>query len=399
MVIAADRVLPGGDGEPTLDDAAVVVTDDRITAVRPRRDLDPAVEVHRFPGCTVLPGLINAHVHLCFAPGRNPADDVPARSEAELATRMTEHAAVLLAHGVTTARDLGDRDGLAVAVRDRIRSGDVPGPRLLVSGPPVTPVGGHCWFLGGAVDGPGDVERHIARLAGLGVDWVKVMVSGGHVTAGGAAIHESQFTAAELDHLVAVAAGHGLPVAAHAHGLEAVRRAVDAGVHTVEHCSLLDATGTALEFDDDLARRMSARGTVACTADSHDRERLTGIVGAAVAADLLRRGRWLLDHDVALVAGTDAGVTRFEDVTACLGRHGEQLRPAEVIAMATTDAATALGLGAETGTLRPGAAADLLVVEGDPLDDLSALRRPRLVVARGRAFRPQPDGGLEPVAR
>lgn len=396
VVISADRVLPG-DGT-VVEGGTVTIVGDRITALGAPGPAADGAQVLRMPGCTILPGLINTHVHLCFAAGSNPAEDVPARTGEELTARMAAHARILLAQGVTTARDLGDHHGASLAVRARLAHGTLPGPRLLVSGPPITPPQGHCWFLGGVVDGRADVERHIGDLARRGVDWIKVMASGGHITSGGAATHENQFTEAELAHVVDAAARHGLPVAAHAHGAEAIRRAVAAGVRTVEHCSLLDVDGSAVEFDESIPRAMTGAGTAACIADSHDLGRLSGIVGARPAADLLRRGRWLLDRGVPLIAGTDAGVTRFDGSTANLVRRGDHLDPHDVLATATTTAAATLGLADETGTLRSGLAADLLVVRGNPLDDLTALRRRRLIVARGRMYSPVDDRTVRVVA-
>lgn len=151
---------------------------------------------------------------------------------------MIDHLQRLPDGGVTTARDLGDRGGLGVDVRDGLETGVIGGPRLLVAGAPLTPPGGHCWLLGGEVDpSPAPLRAAVRARAAQRVDVVKVMASGGQSTAGGAAMWEPQFDRDSLRVIVDEATRRGLPVAAHAHGADSIADAVAAGVTTVEHCS------------------------------------------------------------------------------------------------------------------------------------------------------------------
>src|SRR5204862_357180 len=208
-------------------------------------------------------GLFNVHVHLAFDATREmlphfAADPSPldgARS------RVRQ----LLRSGVTTVRDLGDRGHLGAAVR-RSFDGEAA-PRLLVSGPPITVPGGHCHFFGGETASDDDICALIDANAAAGADVIKVMASGGQITEGGADMWESQFDARQLSVIVAHAASHGLPVAAHAHGADAIEAAVEAGVSTIEHCSFM--TGPrAFDRRAGVAKKMAAEGISACSTSS-----------------------------------------------------------------------------------------------------------------------------------
>jgi imidazolonepropionase-like amidohydrolase len=336
-VLTAPRILTG---DETLTDGAVVVGDTRVDwsglaarlpaeyAGLPRTD---------YPTGTIVPGLIDCHVHLGF-------DGGPA--------------------------------GLA------------RGPRLVVAASPITVTGGHCWFMGGEADSEDDLRRMVRTLRKHGADLVKVMSTGGFMTAGLAPWY-AQFTVAQLAAVVDEASRLDMPVAAHAHGLEGIDRAVQAGVSTLEHCSFVTDTNERV-FSEPLAARMADQGIVVCptvNVNALYHERRTG-------RPVGRHLRPMREMGVRLVAGTDAGINNTPHHQYVGGlEHLVTLgfRPAEVLAMATTEAADALGLGATTGRLAPGYEADVIVVDGDPATDISALGRLRRVIARGRDY--VPDGG------
>lgn len=386
LTISADRVLPGGDYTSAVDHGQVTIEGAHIAAVGELGDGRGTRAADHFPGCTILPGLINAHAHLAFDPTANAAEAVPVVGERELLGAMHERARQMLRAGATTVRDLGDRDGLAVQVRGRIDRGVELGPRLQVSGPPLTPRGGHCWFLGGAVDGEDDIFAQIHRLADLGVDWIKIMVSGGYITRDGPGLTDLQFSPEQLQAAVKTAGSRGLPVAAHTHSTASVSAALDCGVDTIEHCSMLAddcSTGFRHHLDVETATRLAQSGAAVCSADPHDWERWRRIGGPEAATRQIGRTRWLHDHGVPLIAGTDAGVSPFDELPKALVRHGESLPATEVLHMATGGAAAALGLADRTGSLTPGLEADLIVVRGDPRADLRALLDIQAVVTRG----------------
>jgi imidazolonepropionase-like amidohydrolase len=392
MLISAGTVLLGPAGQ-RIDDGAVLVADGAIAAVGAQAELEAAApagtERIARPDGTLLPGLIDAHVHLVFAPGTPLEDAVSGVADDALRARAVAHLRELLDGGVTTTRDLGDRDGLTIGLRDAIGRGELPGPRLLVAGAPLTPPGGHCWFLGGEVD-PGDpqaLRAAVRRRVAQRVDVVKVMASGGQSTSGGAAMWDRQFDEAALRVIVEEATAHGLPVAAHAHGPDSIADATAAGVRTVEHCSWMTGQGTS-DFRDDVVAAMAARGVVACSGSAGRWQFLRDRVGPERARELFGRLRRMTDRGVSVIIGTDAGLNRFDEFGQAAANWADWgFDPATMIEMITTRAAEVLGVGAVTGRIAPGLAADLLLVRGDPSTDLSALSAVDLVVAGGRLHR------------
>ena len=391
-LVSAGRMVTGRRGRQ-ITDGAVLVQGGAITAAGPRAEVEARTprDVPRFayPDGTLLPGLIDCHVHLALDAGPDPVSSLHGTDDATLRLGMADRALQLLGTGITTVRDLGDRNGLAVRLRDDIAQGRLPGPRILAAGTPVTAPGGHCWFLGGEADGADAIREMVRRNAELGVDVIKVMATGGGITKDGPPVWAAQFTAAELGIVVEEARRAGLPVAAHAHGTEGISAAVAAGVATIEHCTWLARDG--FDVREELVAGMVAKGIRVCPAASPDWRGFARRFGARRAEEMFGRLRWMREQGVRLIAGTDAGVSRavFDDFVSSL-EFFEHIgcTPAEIIDLATSEAAQALGIGHDTGLLRPGYRADLLVVEGNPLDSLQALRNVRLVLGGGRPYVP-----------
>lgn len=387
----ADRVLTGEKGE-LLEGAGVLVDGATIAWAGPAADL-PAdfgrVEQIPLGDVTLLPGLIDSHVHLGFDGGPNPVARMKAETDAQQLVLMLHSARELLSVGVTTARDLGARSYLDVVVREAIDAGVACGPRLVTAGSPLTVTGGHCWFMGGECDTDDEVRRMVRLHHKKGVDLVKVMSTGGFMTAGSAPWF-AQFTDGQLAAAVGEAHRLGKRVAAHAHGVEGIRRAVGAGVDTLEHCSFVLADGT-MTVDEELVDRIVATGTYVCpTVNLRYAEFL------ATRGDTFKPSLPVLhEHGANIIAGTDAGIDNVPHHAYVAGLEGlvlAGLPTDEVLYAATARAAEALGLGDVTGRLRPGMAADLIAVEGNPLAEVSALRELRFVLTRGMRFRPDPVG-------
>ncbi len=389
------------DGERALPGGALVVFDgERITAVEPGDAPAPAgCEVVDVPGGTVLPGLIDMHVHLCGDGGPGALDRLPGYTDEAMRAVVEESLHVQLAAGVTTVRDLGDRRYAVLDWRSQVAGaadGAGPWPRVIASGPPITSVGGHCWNMGGEASGVEAVRSAVRERAEHGTDLVKIMVSGGFSTPG-TEVMRCQFTVPEVSACVREAHAAGLPVTAHAHGLPAVVMAMDAGVDGIEHCSFLTERGSVASQQD--VARLVAEGTVVCPtlglrgslepppAIRAVFERL----GLTPEDAFLERGRFVAGLHAAgvrIVSGSDGGIHPAKPhglSAASLGQLVDGgIDHTAALASATSVAADALGLGSCTGRLRAGLDADILVVDGDPLADITALESVATVWARGR---------------
>ncbi|MFJ8107961.1 amidohydrolase family protein [Streptomyces sp. NPDC096132] len=387
MLITAGRVLVGSG--TYLDDGAVLIEGDSIAAVGPRAQItnqaDPDAEHLAFPAGTVVPGLIDAHVHLAFDGGADPVATLHESSDEILLADMRHRAEQLLLSGVTTARDLGDRNGLALRLDEEIARGSTPGPHIVSAGTPATPPGGHCHFLGGEVSGVAEVRDLVRRNVAAGAGVIKAMVTGGGLTKDGPKSWQSQFSPEELQALVDEAHQAGLPVAAHAHGTDGITAAVEAGVDTIEHCTWMTDDG--FDLRQDVLKQIIDRDIAVCPAVSPHWQMLPRFFGEERAAAMFDLVRQMAEAGAKLIAGTDAGVQRagFDGLVPALSFYAHLGLPnSRILDMATIEAADALGVGETTGRIAPGFRADLLVIDGDPLADLGALKTVRGVVAAGR---------------
>jgi imidazolonepropionase-like amidohydrolase len=341
---------------------------------------DASAEAIDVSGLTVLPGLIEAHAHLCFNAAPDWRAVYDADTPASMLLRMAGFAQRMLHAGITTVRDLGAPTDLAVALREGARGGLFVAPDLLVAGAPVTPTGGHCWFMGGEADGELGVRIAVRERHRAGVDWIKVMASGGNMTPGTNPF-APQFTVAELAAIVEEAHRLSLRVTAHAHGVEGIRVAVAADVDGIEHCSFQTERGSVK--DQALVDEIARRGIVVSPTIVGGLAAAEGTERWDLRADLVRS---LWDAGAHMVMSTDCGIpnTPHEDLAFSMElMHRLSGRtPVEVLRLATSTSAELLGLP-DRGVVEPGKRADLIAVEGDPTEDLGALRRVRLVMRAG----------------
>jgi imidazolonepropionase-like amidohydrolase len=383
--LVADVLVDGSGTEP-VERPVVVVRDGRIASVGDRVPRGvPAVDL---AGCTLLPGLVDSHVHLALR-AELPTDETIAfaqtASEDELLAAMRRQAEEALRAGQTTLRDCGAPSRVALAAREACGRGDWLGPRLLVAGRPVTIATGHCHWMGLVATGADGLRAAVEELVEEGVDFVKVMATGGMMTAGSDP-YTPQYSQEELAALADEAHARGRRVAAHVLCAAGLRLALAAGIDTIEHGWTI--TGERQDVDDSLAAAMAASPAMGSVTAHHALRSLLREGDLAALRDRLAWHRRFRDAGVRLVVHSDAGTpgTAFGDFAESVEVYmlGLDTSVAEAVAAATSTAAAALGLERETGTVAPGLVADLLAVEGDLRADVRALRRVRRVIRDGR---------------
>ncbi|TDD29192.1 amidohydrolase [Kribbella turkmenica] len=335
----------------------------------------------------LMPGMIDAHSHLCIVPGEDAVQAVVEADDGTLLERARTAAAQALAAGITTIRDLGDRSYTTVQLRDELAGNPLPGPHLVVSGPPITTAGGHCHFLGGEAQGRQALRAAVRERADHGCDVLKVMASGGGITKGSSP-YLSQYTRDELTMLVDYARSFGMSTAAHAHGTAAIIDATAAGFDTLEHASF--ATPDGIVRDDHLIDDLARSQIVISATMGFDPASHLALARNSCRTTLEIRQR-LHELGAPIVVGTDAGIhpSKPHDVlphgVADLPSIG--FTPIEALRSATGLAAHACGVGQRKGRLIAGYDADILVLADDPTVDLSALHTVRAVYRLGTRVR------------
>jgi imidazolonepropionase-like amidohydrolase len=391
-----------GDGSPPLLDHAVRLEDGLIAEVVPAASA-PAGATD-LGDATIAPGFIDAHVHLLFdyqADHEVTRAAVVESSRDHLLAVAIRHGMECLRAGVTTVRDLGDRDRIVAGVRDLIDEGIVPGPRIHAAGTPVTITAGHLGWLGGLADTPDELVRLTRTLVAEGSDVIKVMASGGNMT------RESnkrlpQYTVDELRLVVSEAHRGGKPVAAHALNSEAVRRSIAAGIDTIEHCGWVDEQGAPDLTEEDLVA-MRAAGSVATLtmagiarqllpdpADADEAAKRVALSTSRSGGDLHADHDWarrLIDAGIGVVIASDAGVrftpfSGFLDTVRC-GMVALGIDAPGAISLATLAAARALREDHRLGSIEPGKIADLVVLEGTMTEGSTTIGKVREVRKAG----------------
>jgi imidazolonepropionase-like amidohydrolase len=403
MGVLAIRAARGFDGERMLRDGVVVlINEGRIVGVEGLAGAVPdGWPVLDFVDGTVLPGLIDMHVHLCADSEMGALDRIADYSDGELDAVIEGSLRAQLTAGVTTVRDLGDRRWSVLGWRDRQRVGGVgfACPTIVASGPPITSRGGHCWSMGGEVGGRDELVSAVKERAERGVDVIKIMASGGLSTLG-TDVLACQFTFDEL--CLVVEEGHrvGLPVAAHAHGLPAVEQAIDAGVDDIEHCTC--ATEAGITMSEELLEVLAVRRIAVCltlglaegwapaplvSQTEQEAARFVQRTGITPQARRVQVGR-MHRAGVRLVSGVDAGIGAFKPhgilPTAIGEMVGGGIPPTDALASATSWAANVCGLADRKGRLRANYDADIVIVDGDPSTDISSLGHVLEVILQGQ---------------
>lgn len=381
--------------EPT-DHDAVLVQGDRIADIGTAADLAGSdVEVVDVRPFTIIPGLIDTHVHITGS-GTREATELRKIEPLEMhLLRAAGNAAKALQEGVTTVRDCGARNDAIFPFRDAVRRGALDSPRILTSGSPLTRTGGHGHWWGGEADTRDEVIRVVRRQGKLGAECIKVMLDGGLDGGGRARPGLLMFDADELSSLVEEATGWGLPVIAHCLTTAAIRVATAANVHSIEHAIFYDPATGEPDYDEDLVAEIVERGiwvnpgqTFAYDAISRPEPEERFRRNAAMFWTRLDHDAAMLSAGVRMVSGTDAGTyaTPFGRLALAPRLFVDPIgmSPMQALRTCTSDAADALGMSDEIGSLKVGMAADLVAVDGDPTTDITALERVRLTMTEGR---------------
>lgn len=393
VAIKAGRVLDVRTGQMVAN-ATILIEGERITAVGPNVAVPAGAEVVDLKNMTILPGLIDSHTHLTFSPGIGGVTGITISVPRQTLIGARNARTTLLA-GFTTVRNVGAHGYSDIALRDAINAGDVPGPRIVASGPALGITGGHCddnylpWEFhhraDGVADGVENVMGKTREVIKYGANVIKFCSTGGVLSLGDDP-KAAEFTLEEMKTIVAEAHRLGRKVAAHAHGGEGLKQAVMAGVDSIEHGTYIDDEGI---------RLMKEKGTYLVPTiyltdwflENYEKLGLPAQI-IAKAKEVMPAMKKNLTHaiqqGVPVAFGTDAAVYPHglnAREFAVLVRMG--MTPLQAIQTATVNASKLLGMEDRIGAIEAGKLADLIAVEGDPTRDVTELERIKFVMKGG----------------
>ncbi len=385
--------LLDGTGSPAIERGIIVTQGTKIAAIGPESAVawpEGEYEVIDAGQYTVLPGLIDCHVHLTSDP--DPDSSIKSREpDSMTALRAANNARLTLAGGVTTARDVGGKGMADLSLKKAIGEGIAVGPRLLVSGRCLCMTGGHGHNSGREVDGPDEARKGAREQIKAGVDVIKVMATGGVLTPG-VEPGSPQMTREEMQAAIEEAHKAGRRTASHAQGNTGIKNAILAGVDSVDHGCFLD---------DEAINMMLERGTYLVPTLSAPYNILKHGLAAGIPEYAIRKTNLVNDsHTASFQKAYKAGVkiAMGTDAATPFNRHGENayelvlmvkagMDPMDAVVSATKTASELLGVEQLTGTLAPGKAADILIIKGNPLEDINAVMQPWMVLKEGKVVR------------
>jgi imidazolonepropionase-like amidohydrolase len=390
---------------PLQSEVAITIDAGRITGIEPRgsiRSNRDGVEVLDWRGLTVVPGFVDAHLHVTTR-GAGRLHEEMKEDDRQALAKGEVNLLNALGWGVTTVRDAGSWNAPVLELRDRIAKGLMVGPRILAAGAPLTTHHGHLYWFGGQAEGVHQVRRFVQEQAARGMSHVKVMATGGWATPGSDP-RVPQYSVDELAAAVDEAHRHGMHTMAHLASTEGVRRSLTAHIDTLEHAMLQRADGRWEYPDDVLDAIVEGKVWVDPTPAWHYRtvqsppatitaERLEALREARASRMEVYRRLVARGHDRWLV-GTDTGGTNPRDLFPLVCEimvRDIGLTPRDVLRAATLNGAAAVGLQGEVGAIRPGMSADLVGLGGNPTRDVMSFWQVRGVIAQGRVLDPVPD--------
>lgn len=404
--IQAGRLITDA-AQPARGASTVIVENGRIARVEDGFVAPEGATVVDERSRTVMPGMTDVHVHLTGTSGQPWYNAYTKKySNPYRATVGLTHALEMAQGGFTTVRDLGGDTSTVIAVRDAVSEGRFPGPRIKVAGAPLSIIGGHADEATGlppelaeaineahlnpsVCTGAEECQKVVRELAAAGVDWIKIMATGGVLDPGTRGL-EQHFTDAEMKAICDMAHFMGLKVAAHAHGTTGIDAAVRAGVDSIEHGTFIDEQG---------ARDMKARGTyyVATLLAFNGAASLIGTGKLPPASEIKARQAFVAwgkglnlayRNGVNIALGTDSAVAPHTDANKELALMVSKggMTPRDALIAATKGGPALMGLSSETGTIEAGKSADIIAVDGDPLTDPNAVQHVDYVMAQGNVI-------------
>ncbi len=383
-----------GDGR-IVDTGSVVIEDDRIVDVAEGSVEPPdGADIVSLEGATLLPGLIDCHIHICSDGSNDPWTNRRDQSVAAITLIAADMAKRTITNGVTTIRDMGGPDGIDVALRDAVDAGVIVGPRMRVSCRCVCMTGGHGWRAGREADGPDEVRKAAREQIKAGADQFKIMASGGVMTPG-VDPDAAQFTEEEMRAGIEEAHKAGRMTATHAQSKQGILNAVRAGIDTIEHGFYIDEEAAALMVEKKVYFVPTLAAVHNIVAD--------GVAGGVPAYAVKKAEKIQAIHRQNVIRAKEAGVIigMGTDAGTPYNGHGKNLQelallvragfcPTEALIAATKTAAEVVGMKDELGMLEAGRLADLVVCTGDPTRDISLLTDPdniQTIYLAGRKIR------------
>ncbi|MDP2948003.1 MAG: amidohydrolase family protein [Chloroflexota bacterium] len=393
-LIKAARLIDGT-GRPPVERGAALVEGDTIRAIGTWEDVRPpegaTVQEFTYDGKTILPGLIDCHVHLNgFGDGRR-GDDLALLPDEVLVLQSARNARAHLYSGVTALRDCGAKHATTLMLRKAVEMGITPSPRLILCGKPLAIIGGHLSYFGAEVTGADQCRAAVRQAIKDGADFIKITATGGSTRTSFPGL--PSFNLDEMKAICGEAHKFGRHTVAHCVAARGIINALDAGVDTIVHCSFMEPDGSR-KFRPDVAERIAKQGVFVNPTLGQARVRIRALEGkasqgsltAAEAAELeemqrnteasMENVRRMLSLGVTMVCGSDASwawypMGGFQHELEALAQAG--MSPMQVIVSATFDSARSCWVADRLGTLEPGKQADVLVVDGDPSRDMEAL--------------------------